>query len=260
MNTASRPIHISKAQHGGAYIMVITAIMLIFMLVAVALSVTAASRRITARYAYNVGLFDLAVSGNEQALFLLCQSFDSQKEDVISRAWAQIVYGVPVVFIFSDEGLRLSALDEERFKQIFVEEAMAGYGDVLGDIFSIFSQAPRRRYQLTWELNTTFDMEEYTIINSYRAVATLTPYSGHFTISTRIHKSINGVLSPSRAAVQASIIWTASNHREITLDAYTISVLVANGAIFPDTPFPGMRIILDEFALTMVESQRIDIS
>ena len=62
-----------KSRKGNAYIIVIIAAMVMLFLVSVVFSITANSRRATARYAHFTGLYDLAVAGNQQALVLLQQ-------------------------------------------------------------------------------------------------------------------------------------------------------------------------------------------
>ena len=273
-------MHIPKTRRGGAYIMVITAIMLILLLVTVALGVTTASRRITARYAYTVGLYDLAVSGNEQALIFLRQRFDDYyRESVNSRAWEQIVHGGPVGFVLSDEGLRLDENTAARFKQFFVADAMSYFDSF---IRNTFSQVEVRRFRplriyfynrwRDWTFNTTVDIrdQEHEIISVYNVSTffrpaltaadrpALRPDNDRIYTRTTINKIINNASASHTAIVSASIIWRASGHREITLDAYTIDTLEAHGAIFPTPPLSEMIIILDDFALTMVESLRLD--
>ena len=249
-------MHIPKANHGGAYIMILTAIMLILMLVTVALGVTATSRRITARYIYNAGLYDLAVSGNEQALFLLQQRFDSQKEIITNQAWTAIVNGPPVNFVFSDNKLRLDTYANERFGEIFAEIAMSDLSSYIRSRFSREYISNRGFvYRHTWELNTVIDTDRYTITNFFRGTVTLQPYNHH--IYSRVENHLGqGRTSPS-ATVRTTINWLASGYREIALDAHTIDIFEINGSTFPVIPFPGMIIFLDEFTLAMVESLRI---
>ncbi|MCL2198416.1 MAG: hypothetical protein FWB80_05795 [Defluviitaleaceae bacterium] len=62
-----------KSTRGGAYILVVMSSLLILTLVLTALTVTATSRNITARYGYFHGMYDLAVAGNEQVFLLMQQ-------------------------------------------------------------------------------------------------------------------------------------------------------------------------------------------
>ena len=60
-----------KARKGNAYIMVMVATMAILLVVFTALTITISSRQMTGRYPDFYGLYDLAVAGNEHAIFLL---------------------------------------------------------------------------------------------------------------------------------------------------------------------------------------------
>ena len=53
--------------------MVLTVSMLVLTLVLTVLTISITSRRVSARYAYFYGLYDLAVAGNEQAYFFIRQ-------------------------------------------------------------------------------------------------------------------------------------------------------------------------------------------
>jgi len=58
-------------QRGNAYIFVLVAVLMMTMLAGVALVVTARARQVSSYYIEFAGLYDLAVAGNEQALFSL---------------------------------------------------------------------------------------------------------------------------------------------------------------------------------------------
>ena len=60
-----------RNRRGNAYIFVVVAVLMITLLAGVALAITAASRRSSMAYTAFTGLHDLAVAGNEQALFIL---------------------------------------------------------------------------------------------------------------------------------------------------------------------------------------------
>ena len=60
-----------RNRRGSAYLFVVVAVLMVTMLAAAALAVTIAGRRVSARYVEFAGLYDLAVAGNEQALFSL---------------------------------------------------------------------------------------------------------------------------------------------------------------------------------------------
>jgi hypothetical protein len=60
-----------KSRRGAAYILVIVAALVALAMVLTVLTVTAASRNITARYADFYGLYDIAVAANERAFAAL---------------------------------------------------------------------------------------------------------------------------------------------------------------------------------------------
>jgi hypothetical protein len=60
-----------KTNSGGAYIIVIVAVLVVLTVVTAVLCVTAASRDVTARYGDFFGMYDLAAAGNERAFFII---------------------------------------------------------------------------------------------------------------------------------------------------------------------------------------------
>ncbi|MCL2571433.1 MAG: hypothetical protein FWE11_03440 [Defluviitaleaceae bacterium] len=243
---------IPKKRRGGAYIMVLTVTMLILMLAVIAVSVTAVSRRITSRYSDYMGLFDLAVAGNEQALFLLNQADSSSTEAMLLRALTRAAANAVLVFNYTDEGFRLDEFFKERFHDAFNHEAMIDIRPRLGTIFTPMAS----EYRINWGLDSEIHLTDHIFIDSYRAITTVIPGVDRFLVSTRIFRYIDDVPG-FPTVVGASIIWSSIGYREIVLDAHTITMLESFGAIFPTLPVPGMIIFLDEFMLTMVESLRI---
>ncbi|MCL2378778.1 MAG: hypothetical protein FWC77_06605 [Defluviitaleaceae bacterium] len=245
---------VSKAHRGSAYITVFAATMIILMLATVVLSVTAVSRRITARYSDYIGLYDLAVAGNEQAFFLLRQAFNARNDDITSRAWQRLKDEEHISFIYHVAGLRLDVATSERFRNIFVAEAMGDLRAGMGNIFSRHFFM----YQRVWGLDAVIDTDERTISDSYRAATTLCAAADRFHIDTVIQR-YEGEYLGVRAIVESSIIWTNYGLREFILDAYTIYRLESAGVVFPFIPISGGNLILflDEFTLAMVESLRI---
>ncbi|MCL1862604.1 MAG: hypothetical protein FWF78_03445 [Defluviitaleaceae bacterium] len=79
-----------KSTHGGAYVIVVMSSLIILTLVLTALTVTVASRNITARYGYFYGMYDLAVYGNDLVFSMMQQT---EYEDLhfyfsnFSHAW-----------------------------------------------------------------------------------------------------------------------------------------------------------------------------
>ena len=77
-------------KNGGVYLFVLVVMFSVTIMVSAALAVTAASRRITARYTEFSSLYDLAVAANEQALFYLQTALTAQGEYFHVAAQAQV--------------------------------------------------------------------------------------------------------------------------------------------------------------------------
>jgi len=267
-------VRVPKSKHGGAYLMVLTATMLMLILVAIVLAVTAVSRRLTAFYSYNYGLYDLAVSGNEQALFLLEQEWESRINAAKLRALTQIVgEGTEISY---NGGFRISPSYKAIFQTAFINGAMHDLQGIMNGIFPsdeiAFSwivprgQPPRTENHTwsihNWDMSLSIETIEREINNFYRARTTLRPYGANdrFQIRTNIRRYTDGTHGVP-VEVEATIIWRRTGYREVVLDAHTIFMLELIGVVFtPFEPAPGSIIFLDEFALTMVESWRSDIS
>ena len=243
---------IPKSRHGGAYIMVLASTMLMLLIVVLALSVTALSRRVTAHYSYYIGLYDLAVSGNEQALFLLSQI--ASNDDIYINAWNRMLNSpdIPITLVHEAVGFSMDGPTAERFGQIFHEEIRAALGGV-------FARAGINGYRLVWGLDAAIEFDEITISDSYGATTNLLPGSNRFSVSTSIHRYIDDNTHSHAALVEAAIIWAATGYREIGLNANTIASLVYQGAISPyiSVTEENMILFLDEFTFTMVESLRV---
>jgi len=210
-----------KSNRGGAYIMVLAASMIMFLLVVLALSITTLSRRITAQHSHYVGVYDLGASGNQQALFLLRQAANC--EELNTRVLNQM--------LGANE-----PLTGESFKENLHAEVIATLG-------SNFTRIHAGEYRLSWDFNTTIGFEDVMIYDSFGAITILRPSNNDFFVETRIHKYIEGTRS-HYATMQASIIWDVVGYREIQLDGHNIYE-------------ENMIIFLDEFTLTMIESLRI---
>ena len=242
---------IPKSRHGGAYIMVLAATMLMLLMVVLALSVTTLSRRTTARYSYYMGLYDLAVSGNGQALFLLRQIVSD--DDIYLNAWNRMLNSpdIPISLVNEAVGFSMDGPTAERFGQIFHEEMRRAIGGA-------FARVRVGEYRLIWGLDATIEFDEITISDSYTAFTHLFIRSDHFLVTTRIHRYIND--EPSHyTLVEAAINWDTAGYREIGLDANTIASLMSQGAISSYMPVTAenMILFLDEFMFTMVESLRV---
>ena len=243
-----------KSQQGSAYIVVLTATMLMLLLVAVTLSLTAASRRIGAHRENYVGMYDLAVAGNEQALFLLRQDFYNNRIGIHAQAWAQLLTETPITIVHTGTGLVLDTHAAIRYREIFLQQAMSSISANMGNVFT-----PAGLYfNLSWGLEATTIVDERTVVDSFSAVTTLRPLNNRVSVITRIVKTFDNTQSIP-TVVGASIILVAGGYNEMVLNAHTIEELQNSGVIFPNLPVNGENfvLILDEFTLTMVESLRI---
>ena len=244
---------ISKARRGSAYIMVLAVTMLIFVLVAIALSITVVSMRATTRYPRTVGLYDLAVAGNEQALFLLNQRFYTQREYIANRAWERVRDESLTGFVFQYGKLRLDQFSREEYERIFIRMAMS---DIEANMGNMFTRPFFDDYWLIWGIDAIIGADGFAITDSYRAETRIRHFTNFFTIDTRIRKYIDD--EPDITfIIDASTIWTPVSYREIILDAYTIEILEYRGISVPLGLDGNFTLFLDEFALTMVESIRL---
>ena len=260
-------MNVLKSRRGGAYIMVLTATMLVFILVGMALTISTVSRRITARYTYFMGLYDLAVSGNEKALFLLHEEWESYKDAVTMQALNRMIQENAFSLEYADGVIRLNPAVHERFRQIFIQEAMVILNGALKDAFytrtlRCFNESIDQDWSIfTWSLEVEIETEDLVTIDIYRVITALRPNDANdrFIIRTDTRKYVNNVPGfPTQ--VEASFILHPSGSKGIAVDEHTINNFVASGAIFYPMPPPGTILILDEFTLAMVESMRNDIS
>ena len=244
-----------KPNRGNAYITTLAAILLIITLATLALSITAVSRRLSARYSDYIGLYNLATSGNEQALFILQQSIETNITNINTRAWERFITRDDITFQLVNGNLHLSDQSRDDLKHIFIEESTPNLRAALNQNFSRYFFM----YQRTWELSTSIHTSNQAITDSYSATTTICAASTRFHLDTVIYRYINN--NPStNAIVEASINWTRTGYREIILDAYTIYTLESNGVEIPDLNGENMILFLDEFALQMVESIRLQSS
>ena len=245
--------------------MVLTATMLIFILVAMALTISTVSRRLTARYAYFMGLYDLAVSGNEKALFLLDQEWERHRDAVTLQALTRIIQDSFENLEYSNGEIHLTAT--ALFQQIFIQEAMTRLNYATSGMFPTrelrcFHASAQFNWSIfSWDMEVEIETEDITTIDVYRVITTFRSNHSNdrFIVRTDTRKYVNDVPGfPTQ--VEASIVWELSGYRKISLDEHTINILGLNNVFYPINIMPGTIIFLDEFTLTMVESMRNDIS
>ena len=95
---------------GQAYFMVLIATMAMFVSISAVLIITINSRNTTGRYADFIGRYDLAIAGNEQALFLLRQGFDTNRDSIINQVYMQILTAADPLAEDKDAALTAAAL------------------------------------------------------------------------------------------------------------------------------------------------------
>jgi len=184
-----------KSRKGNAYIMVMIVTVTVFMLISIVLFITISSRQITARYGYYVGLYDLAVAGNEQVLFLLMQGIDANLTQIN----------------------QLSQNENFCFIETATPFAMAN----LRKYFSPHGLLYRR----TWSIEIDVTIQSEIIFeDQYSATTTVSITNEGFTVSTSIAKYANTILGPL-TTVNARIIWTQEEDLGNFLDYYTLTMV-----------------------------------
>ena len=174
-----------KSRQGGAYIMVLTVAMLLIALVLSVLTVTINSRRVTARYGYFFGLYDLAVAGNEQVFFILRRGLSVYREAANARPGP------------------------------FIQEIMP---DLRREL-ALHMNPAANSYNYSWGL--ALDISTYSADTADRYQATTAVYirSNYFLIRTNIHKYI-GTRPGVTAVVQSEVRFLRN-----CLDYYTLKMV-----------------------------------
>jgi len=191
----------NKSQKGNAYIMVIMVALVILMLASVSLIITASSRRMTARYRYFTGLYDLAVAGNEQALFLLRQGVDTNRELIRELVQDRVFEDLDSNIVYYNRQFQVMARD------IFIEEAAPFAIANLQAYFSPYGL----NYRRIWGMNVGFVMPGgYIVEDRYQAATIVSTGGQRFAVNTSIIKYTNEVRSHP-ALVEAGIVWFFGN-------------------------------------------------
>jgi len=192
---------VNKQHKGVAYIMVIIAAMAMLMLSATVLLITASSRTVTSRYDHFLGLFDLAVAGNEQALYLLNRGVNTNRAVIENNITQQILDNTEGSVIFYNREFYVAnavAVNEARpFALTSLQPYFLPMGLNLGR---------------SWEFSVHFSsLNGLNIEDRYQAVTTVSTHAGGFGVSTEISKfGENGFDNP--ATVEANIVWNISNY------------------------------------------------
>jgi len=232
----------SKSRRGSSYIMVLVATMFILMLAAIALMVTAVSRRTTAHYNYHVGLFDLAVSGNEQALFLINREWEAHRIDIYRQAIIQ-----------------LAAIEGALYLDQNTINVVAAYRQVLHETMTrVVFDALHGQAEISWNLHATLTADERIVVDDYRANTSIMAGADRLTLRTVVRRYENNIPG-TPTTVEAFVEWLETGVYEMVLCAYIADIMAAHIDTLLFEPAAGMTIILDEFTPTMIESMRIAI-
>lgn len=171
---------------GHAYFMVLIATMAMFVSISVVLYITTNSRNVTGRYSDFANRYDLAVAGNEQALFLLRQMFEDEdnRSSIISQAYMQIINP----FLNKEVALTAAALP-------YMQEKLDQYFDLFG--------------ARNWNFAVNVEMPDGVFLqDKFHAITTVSPGTGRniFIVTTEIAKYVNAVRGHP-IKIQAGISW-----------------------------------------------------
>jgi len=203
---------------GQAYFMVLIATMAMFVSISVVLIITVNSRNTTGRYTDFVGRYDLAIAGNEQALFLLMQGFEANRDSIINKAYMQILTAVDPLAEDKETALTAAALP-------VMQANLLPYFD--GYMFN--------DYQRTWSFEVNFEMADGLLMQDrYHAITTIETNPsgvGIFRVTTVIARYIDAIRGHP-IAVRAQIVWqhpgcSCTNLSDIAncLDYYTLAMV-----------------------------------
>jgi len=184
---------------GNAYIMVMIAAMAIMMLIAVALTITTSARRTTARYIYHAGLYDLAVAGNEQALFLLQQGIVASRTQFNDAIRARLLDDIEANLVYYNRRFYIA---NDTLSQIFIEEATPHALQNLRRYFSIFGLEYRR----IWNMEVNFTIGDDIFTDRYHGTTNVSPMAGDFSVTSSVAKYIE-VARGHPVQVDARIVW-----------------------------------------------------
>jgi len=203
---------------GQAYFVVLIATMAMFVSISVVLIVTANSRSTTGRYSDFVGRYDLAIAGNEQALFLIMQGFENNRDAIINQAYMQILAAANPLSVNKETALTAAVLP-------FMQASLRPY----------FDEYVFNRYRRTWNFEVNFEMAEgLPIQDKFHAITNILPG-----ISSRTLYEVNTVIGRyvgetrgHSVRVRAHIIWQhpgcyCTNLSDIPncLDYYTLEMV-----------------------------------
>ena len=211
-----------KFQRGSVYLTVMVVTSMLIMMVSVMLTITTMSRRITSRYEYFIGLYDLAVAGNEQVLQILSQGVERHRATISARASDRVIEDVitnPTTHLSFNNGQFY--LESGLFFRRFREEAAPILSTELKRYYTRRVANEGIQYERNWNFAMSFTLEDGHIIEDrYSATTIVYTTDRGFSVQTRIRKYIDNILGHP-ATVGAAIIWQGTSGEYIFLPQFT---------------------------------------
>lgn len=203
---------------GQAYFMVLIATMAMFVSISVVLIITVNSRNATGRYADFIGRYDLAIAGNEQALFLLMQGLEANRDAIINQVYMQILAAT-------------DPLTEDKEAVLTAVSLPLMQANLLPYFYEYFFG----HYQRIWNFEVNFDMADGLLMqDKFHAttnIETKTDSMIIFTVTTVIARYVDAIRGHP-IAVRSQIVWqhpgcSCTNLSDVAncLDYYTLAMV-----------------------------------
>jgi len=174
-----------KSNAGGAYITVLVAFMAVLSLVLVPLTLASISRNTTARYQYFSGLYEMAVAGNEVALFLVRD---------VARETVRDAHEVGDYFIGIDEHGVTKCMHPHSFFD----------GSLTDEVRIKVSEAIRMHFGEAREWEIGVQVQNRELADVYFGRTTITEAESGYRVMTSVTKSVGDTMG--RAAVVESVL------------------------------------------------------
>lgn len=201
------------------FVLVVT--LLVFMAAAVTLAVTINSRRVSARYTYYNGLYDMAVAGNERVLLMIRSELADKEDEIDERVRQRIALSdLTQHLVYRNRQFHLGFPEDGYYAAWYKTCVNEIITEFLTDTFTPI----RGEYKLAYGINlalTEPESESVPFAETYQIDTTVTTHGGGYTVITLATKSTNGETA-YRTQVEAELEWpTAAPHEEIYLPSYT---------------------------------------
>ena len=228
---------------GSTYIFVLMVMLTLFLLIIAVMGVTASGRRISGYYVQFAGLYDLALAGNERALFILCQEVRYHSQIIIERAHHRLYEdGIENHLIYRDGEFLLG----DHFLRLFREEKNEVLVDFLADNFSTglfrdaLGQSHTGRY-FSYSLGVgtgVYDVRTYLFeprLNSYRVRSTANKFiGGQPGIITAVYGRIEWpAFTHQTVVIPVAYAWRSTAPARFTTGAYSFADFPGNFAGLP---------------------------